>query len=239
VSGQCDQNLSGLEAFDISSGFNTLLIRMQTDFLQAGMPLKEASAAVLMAHGRGASAADMVSLAQSIIVPGVTYLAPQAPGFAWYPYPFLAPLEQNEPQLSESLSTLGRMIGFLEDSGLPAEKVLLLGFSQGACLSLEYAARNPRRFAGVAGLSGGLIGPPGSDLKHPGSLEGTPIFLGCSDIDPHIPKERVLESERILRGMGAEVTARLYPKMGHMVNEDEIDFVRRMVEQAANGDKIG
>jgi phospholipase/carboxylesterase len=199
------------------------------NILQAGAPLETASAAVVLLHGRGASAEDILTLAPELDAPGLAFLAPQAPGYTWYPYTFLAPLEQNEPHLSNALATVADVLASLERAGLGAENTLLLGFSQGACLASEYVARNARRYGGLAGLSGGLIGPDGTPRDYPGSLDGTPVFLGCSDPDPHIPTARVLETEQVLRGMGAAVTARLYPRMGHTINADEIAFVREMV----------
>ncbi len=128
---------------------------------------------------------------------------------------------------------LAGLLARITASGIPSERVILLGFSQGACLVLEYVARNPRRLGGVVGLSGGLMGPPGTPRKYRGSLEGTPIFLGCSDIDPHIPRERVAESAEVFRKLGAEVTERIYPGLGHTVNRDEIDFVRSLMAAVA------
>ena len=127
------------------------------------------------------------------------------------------------------LAVVGGLLDGLAESGIPAERTILLGFSQGACLVSEYAARNAQRYGGVVGLSGGLIGPDGTSREYPGSLEGTPVFLGCSDVDPHIPKERVLESAQVLGEMGGKVTLRLYPGMGHLVNEDEIEAVREQM----------
>lgn len=198
--------------------------------LPSSPPLDQARGALLLVHGRGATAESMLPLAEALDVPDLALVAPQAPGFAWYPYPFMSPIQQNEPHLSNALRTLDDLFRELSAAGLPPEKVLLIGFSQGACLASEYAARNARRYGGVAALSGGLIGPPGTPRNYPGSLGGTPVFLGCSDIDPHIPKERVLESEQVLRGLGADVTARIYPGMGHTINEDELAFLRTMAQ---------
>ncbi len=198
-----------------------------------GLPLAEAHAAMILVHGRGASARDILSLVPEIDQPGFTYFAPQAASFTWYPQSFLAPIAQNEPGLSSGLQVLADLVAHIEGAGLSAEQILLLGFSQGACLSLEFAARNARRYGGVAGLSGGLIGPDGTPGDYPGALEGTPIFLGCSDVDPHIPKARVLETAAVMEALGGSVTTRLYEGMGHLVNRDEIDFVRKMMEPLA------
>lgn len=199
--------------------------------LQRGQPLERAKLAMVMVHGRGASAEDILTLADDLHHPDFIYLAPQAAGYTWYPYPFLAPLERNEPWLSSALAGIASIMDTLMEKGLPAEKVILLGFSQGACLALEYVARNARRYGGLVGLSGGLIGPPGTPRNYMGSLESTPVFLGCSDSDPHIPKERVIESEEILSSLGGMVTTRLYPNQGHTVNQDEIEIVRLMMNE--------
>ena len=196
----------------------------------AGKPLEQAALAMVMAHGRGASAPDILTIATALQRPEVAYLAPQAESNAWYPYGFMSPIEQNQPWLDGALGAVDRVAGqALAAVGAP-ERLLLLGFSQGGCLMLEYAARNPRRYAGIAALSAGLIGPPGSSLDHQGSLDGTPAFLGCSDVDPHIPEERVLESAAALERQGAEVTVKLYPGLGHEVNEDELEHVRRLID---------
>lgn len=201
----------------------------------AGRPVSEASAAVVMVHGRGATAESILELRHELGRPDLAYVAPQAAGYTWYPYSFMAPMERNEPGLSSALARLGEVVEQLESQGIPAERIVLLGFSQGACLSLEFAARNPRRYGGIAGLSGGLIGPPGTPRDYPGSLAGTPVFLGCSDRDPHIPRERVDESAEVLREMGAEVTERIYPDMGHTVNEDELEHVRSLLAGLGEG----
>lgn len=198
-----------------------------------GRPPAEAAAAMVMVHGRGATAESILELAIELGRPDFAYLAPQAAGYSWYPYSFMAPMPQNEPGLSSGLARIGEALAHLEEQGIPPERTILLGFSQGACLSLEFAARNPRRYGGVMGLSGGLIGPPGTPRDYPGSLGATPVFLGCSDRDPHIPLARVEESAEVLAKMDGAVTKRIYPAMGHTVNEDELDFVRRLMAEVA------
>lgn len=197
--------------------------------LAAGEPLAKAHAAIILAHGRGAGAADILSVATEVMRPGIAYLAPQAAGGAWYPNPFTAPLESNEPYLSSALSVLAALLSRVEAS-IPDEQIILLGFSQGACLTLEFAARNARRYGGVVGLSGGLIGPEGTPRHYPGDFSRTPAFLGCSDVDPYIRKDRVIEAGEVFERMGAEVTMRLYPGMAHTVSEDELEEVRKIVE---------
>jgi predicted esterase len=197
--------------------------------LIAGEPLESAQAAMVMLHGRGASAEDILSLASELDRPGFAYLAPQATGNTWYPQSFLAPIEANEPWLSSALAVIDAVIAHVAAAGIAPERVMLLGFSQGACLSLEYVARHARRYGGVAGLSGGLIGPDGTPRDYQGSLAGTPVFLGCSDVDYHIPVERVHETADVLRRLGGEVTERIYPGMGHTVNQDEVAFVQAMM----------
>ena len=194
----------------------------------AGEPIASARAAVLMLHGRGASAVDILSLAGELEHPGFAYIAPEAAENAWYPNRFFVPVEHNEPWLSSALSFVGDVFSQIVDAGIPPERVILLGFSQGACLALEFAARNAQRYGGVVGLSGGLIGSDDTPRDYKGSLEHTPVFLGCSDVDVHIPKERVQHAAGILRDLGGNVTERLYPNMGHSVNHDEIKFVRGM-----------
>ena len=203
--------------------------------LAAGQPLERARAAMVMLHGRGATAQDILALADELAHPGFAYLAPQAAGGSWYPFGFMAPIEDNEPYLSSALATVASLVQQLEQAGIGAKKTMLLGFSQGACLTLEFVARNARRYGGVAGLSGGLIGPEGTSWNSKKSLAGTPILLACSDRDPHIPKERVLESADVLRRLGADVTARLYPELGHTVNQDELLRVRAMMDELGRG----
>ena len=204
---------------------------MQQDrLLTSGRDPSEARAAAILVHGRGGSAEGMLGLAAAIAVEDIAWLGPQAESGAWYPHSFMAAIESNEPWLSASLDLLDRLVARCGADGLPPERVALAGFSQGACLAAEYAARNARRYGGLVLLSGGLIGPPGTPREYPGSLSGTPVFLGCSDIDPHIPVERVRETARVLRSMGAEVDERIYPGLGHTVIGDEIDAARRILE---------
>jgi predicted esterase len=197
--------------------------------LQAGESLASARAAMILLHGRGATAGDIMTIASEVQRPGFAYLAPQAANNAWYPNPFTAPIESNEPYLSSALDMLAGLLNRVLET-VPAERVVLLGFSQGACLTLEFAARNARRYGAVVGLSGGLIGPDGTPRDYPGQFDATPVFLGCSDVDPHIPKQRVLETAEVFKAMGATVSVRLYPGMPHTVSEDELTVVRMLLE---------
>jgi len=194
---------------------------MTTMLRQGPAPAKARLTAILV-HGRGASASDIIGLASEIGADDVAFIAPDAPGRTWYPYSFLVPMDRNEPYLTRSLDLVGSIVDDLTRQGVERARIALAGFSQGACLSLEFAARHPGRYAGVIAFSGGLIGPPGTPRDYPGSFDGTPIFIGCSDADPHIPLERVHESTSVLRRMGAAVDERIYPGMGHLVSEDEI-----------------
>ena len=207
----------------------TQMIHQNQPALQAGVPLAQAKAAMILLHGRGASAEDILSLAREFTAPAVTFIAPQAAGHTWYPNRFIAPVSSNEPHLSAALETIDRIVSKLDDAGIAHERVFLAGFSQGACLALEYAARHPQRYAGVIALSGALIENGDQPRSYAGSLEGTPVFIGCSDADFHIPAPRVLRSEQLLRGMNASVVAKLYPHLGHTVNDDEIDAVNVMI----------
>ena len=192
---------------------------------------------MVMVHGRGATAESILTLVPALTIKGFAFLAPQAAGNTWYPNSFLAPIPSNEPGITSGLNAIADVIATITDSGIPLTRIMLLGFSQGACLSLEYAARNASRYGGITCLSGGLIGPEGTMRNYPGSFDGTPAFLGCSDIDGHIPALRVTESASVLRHMGANVTMKLYPGMGHLVNEDEIAAVNAMMEEVAAGAK--
>jgi len=195
----------------------------------AGTALDEAEAAVVLVHGRGATARSIVQMAGSFHRPGVAYLAPQATRNTWYPNPFTAPVESNEPGRTSGLQAITDAIGEATDAGMPTERVMLLGFSQGACLGSEFVARNPTRYGGLAALSGGLIGETIDVENYAGDLDRTPVFFGCSDVDPHIPEERVHESAAVFERLHADVTKRLYPGMGHTINEDEAEHVSGMV----------
>ena len=202
----------------------------------AGQPLlhhgpapADARLTVLLVHGRGDSAAGILGLAEHFNADDIAWLAPQAAGHAWYPYSFLAPLAQNQPGLDSGLRILGTLVGDLERQGIAPDRIVLMGFSQGACLAQEFAARHARRYGAIVGLSGGLIGPPGTPRDYAGDFAGTPVFLGCSDVDSHIPVERVHESAAVFRRMGAEVDERIYPGMGHTVNRDELDAVAALL----------
>jgi len=203
--------------------------------LVAGAPLAEARAAMILVHGRGGTAESMLPLANAIGRGDIAYRAPQALGNTWYPYPFLAPLDRNEPYLSSALAVLEALVAQLADEGVATNRVAIVGFSQGACLATEFAARRARRYGFIAALTGGLIGPPGTPRTYTGSLEATPVFLGCSDIDPHIPLQRVDETADVLAALGADVDKRIYADMGHVVNDDEIDVLRALLDRLASG----
>lgn len=207
----------------------TLAYHQDQPIYRAGESLETARAVMLMLHGRGATAQDILSLTQELPRDGFCFLAPQAANATWYPYRFMEPMDKNEPWLSSALNLLDAIVQRVKDANIPNEKIFLLGFSQGACLATEYAARHAYKYGGIIGLSGGLIGPDGTPRDYFGSFDGTPVFLGCSDVDFHIPKERVLETRDVLTRMGAEVTMRLYPNMDHTVNRDELEFVAGMM----------
>jgi len=200
---------------------------------KAGASPEEADVAMILVHGRGASADSMLLFADEFDRSNIHYRAIQADRHTWYPNSFLAPREQNQPGISSGLQAIYDELKTLNESGIATKKIMLLGFSQGACLSSEFAARHPQRFGGLAILSGGLIGPEVSLDNYSGSFEGTPFFMGCSDYDPHIPQERVHDTAKILEALGADVTKKIYPGMGHTVNEDEIGHVRQMLDKLA------
>lgn len=200
----------------------------------AGAALGTGAAVMILVHGRNASARNILDVARALDRPRFTYIAPEADRNAWYPNSFMAPVEMNEPGRSSGLAVIRTLLEQVEDAGVPRERVMLLGFSQGACLAAEFAWRHPARYGGVVVYSGGLIGPPGTRWSPGGdSLAGTPVFLGCSDVDPHIPRERVDETARAFEALEAHVTTRIYPGMGHLVNEDELEQTRAMMDRVA------
>ena len=199
--------------------------------MTAGRPLDEAAAAVILVHGRGGSASGILDLARYLDHPDLAYLAPQAAGSTWYPQSFLAALAANQPYLDSALAALARLLERVETGGIPPERTVLVGFSQGACLALEFVARHTRRYGGVAGFSGGLIGPEGMSRTDTGDLAATPVFLGCSDVDPHIPLARVHSSAATLSALGADVTTRIYPGMDHTINQDELTHLTEMLDR--------
>lgn len=194
--------------------------------LRFGKPLSEARGAVILVHGRGSSAEDIAGLADALPGAGLAFLAPSAEGGTWYPERFFVPLEANEPWLSSALGVIDRLASEARAAGVAPERVGFIGFSQGACLALEYAARHPLRHAFVAGLSGALIGPLGTP-RPPGDLRGTPVLLGCAERDPHIPLEYVTQSAETLKGLGAEVTKLIFPGGSHAVFPEEIEWLGR------------
>ncbi len=203
--------------------------------LRRGEPLESATAAMIMIHGRGSTAENMLKFANQFKEINLSYLAPQASSRTWYPYNFIRPIPENEPGISSGIMVIHKLVESVEAAGIPREKIVVLGFSQGACLSLEFAARYPCRYGGIVGLSGGLFGPIGTLVNYPGNLLGTPVFLGCSDNDPHIPVQRVRESSTVFQRMGASVTERIYPGANHVINQDEVNYVRTLLLSLTGG----
>ena len=209
--------------------FNGADAHAGTPVLAAGPDPLEADATLVLVHGRGAAAEGMLRVHRALGLERLAALAPQAAGNAWYPQSFLAPLESNQPNLDSALRRLDRLVRELVERGVAAERIALLGFSQGACLVTELVGRHPRRYGAVMGLCGGLIGPPGTSRDYQGSLDGTPVFLGASDPDSHVPFERVEETAAVLERMGARVELRRYPDMPHAINDDELDACRALM----------
>ena len=199
----------------------------------AGVPLARARVAVVMVHGRGAGPANILDLVPRIGHPHAAFLAPAATGGTWYPKSFMAATEENEPGISSGIAVVHSLIAEIMDAGIPDERIVVLGFSQGACLACTAAQRRPARYGGVIAFSGGLIGPPGTTWSEQGDFQSTPVFFGCSDADAHVPEPRVRESAAVFQRMGADVTTRIFPGMGHLVNEDEASFARDLLAQLA------
>ena len=206
------------------------MIHNPNNFITAGVPLEEARRIMILVHGRGGSAQEILSLRQQLDTPGFAFLAPQAANNTWYPHSFMAPMTDNEPYLSSALEVLGSLHGRLQsDYNVKSTQIYWLGFSQGACLTLEFVARNATAYGGVFGLSGGLIGPLETPRNYPGEFAQTPVFLGCSDRDSHIPKARVEESAEVFGRLGASVTMKLYPNFPHSINEDELSVINSLI----------
>jgi len=205
----------------------------------AGPAAEQARAVLVMLHGRGGSAESILSLYPRLHVPHAAAIAPQAANNSWYPQTFLAPIENNQPHLDSALRRIDALLGDLVGRGIPMERIALLGFSQGACLAAEYVARRPRRYGAIMLLTGGLIGPPGTPRDYSGSLEGTPVFLGTSDPDPHVPPERVEETADVLRRMGGAVELRRYPGLPHTINQDELAACRALIEAISGNPEMG
>jgi len=201
----------------------------------AGAPLGESPVVMILVHGRNAAPANILSFVPAFARPDITYLAPAAADRTWYPLSFMAEREKNDPGISSGLWVLEQLVDRVARSGIRPERVVLLGFSQGACLTAEFAASHAGRYGGVVLYSGGLIGPPGTTWSYSGSFAESPVFLGSSDVDAHVPQARVDESAAVFRRMGAAVTERIYPGMGHLVNEDEIAFTRALLDEISDG----
>jgi len=206
----------------------------QKNVLKAGKSIDQANKALVLLHGRGATAQDILSLSGYLTVEGYALVAPQATNHTWYPYSFLAPAAQNEPWLSSAIDLVGSVVADLEAQGIASENIYLLGFSQGACLTLEFAARKAKRYGGLVAFTGGLIGDTLDLSRYSGDFAGTPVFLGTSDPDMHVPVSRVLESAQQLRAMNAEVTEKIYTNMGHTISDDEVREVNRLIFNTAN-----
>jgi predicted esterase len=201
----------------------------------AGAPLGKSPVAMILVHGRNALPANILSFVPAFGRLDITYLAPGAAGGTWYPLSFMADREKNEPGISSGVWVLEQLVQHVVRAGVRKDRIVLLGFSQGACLTSQFAASHADRYGGVVLYSGGLIGPPGTTWNYPGSFGGTPVFLGCSDVDAHVPKTRVDESAAVFQRMGATVTEQIYPGMGHLVNEEEIAFTRTLLDEITGG----
>lgn len=205
---------------------------------RSGSDPKNAAVGVVLVHGRGATAESILHLGSELALEDIAYVAPQADGNSWYPNSFLAPLQANEPGITNGITKVLDCVAILEEAGIPPRSIVLIGFSQGACLVSETVARNPRRYGGLVVFSGGLIGngeiqgaspPVDKTFEYDGSLEHTPVFIGCSDVDPHIPVERVRQTAEVFRALSANVELRIYEGMGHTINRDELDYSRSLL----------
>jgi predicted esterase len=198
---------------------------------RAGPPVDRAAGVLVLLHGRGATAEDILELDRALDLESLAAVAPQAAGNTWYPHSFLAPLQSNQPYLDSALALVESVVQGLLAAGVQGTRIALLGFSQGACLACEFAARHPRRYGAVIAFTGGLIGPEGTPRDDPGSLDATPIFLGSSDPDPHVPFTRVLETQVVFERMGARVEIRRYFGMPHTINDEELAIAREYLQR--------
>jgi predicted esterase len=213
---------------------------------EAGVALGQARAVVIMVHGRNAAPANILDLARRLERPALTYLAPAAAGGTWYPYSFMADIDSNEPGISSGIAVLHALVTRVEHAGIPKSRIVLAGFSQGACLTSEFAIRHPARYGGVLIFTGGAIGPAGTTWNPPSpgargargfggqAFDGTPVFIGCSDRDAHVPEARARETAEVFARLGADVTLRIYPGMGHVVNDDEIAFAQGLLDAVSS-----
>lgn len=204
---------------------------LEQPVIRRGVPLKESRAAVIMMHGRNRTTEDILGLVDRINLPEVHYLAPQAAENSWYPSGFTAPLEENEPYLSDALDCCHARVSMLVEQGVPKSKIIWLGFSQGACLTAEYTVRHPDEYGGIVLYTGGVIGPGGTTWNKGGSFQGTPVFLGSSDIDSWVPESRVHATAAVFKQMGAKTTTEIYKGMDHLINDEEVMHARRMIER--------
>jgi len=211
---------------------NTIVPHTGETILYLGAELKNAKKAMIMIHGRGADAQSMSGLYEHFMHPDIIYVIPQATGFTWYPYRFIEARESNEPGISSALTLINAIITALNNLGIATSDIFLLGFSQGACLALDYSARYPEKYAGIFCLSGGLIGKAITPDDYSGDMKQTTVFLGCSESDFHIPEERVHQSSGIMKSLNADVTNRIYPNLGHTINRDELEFITSVLNKS-------
>lgn len=204
-------------------------MKHQFDIITTGVPLQDAEKALIMIHGRGGSATDILSIASHLQVADYALLAPQATAHSWYPHSFIAPVEDNEPSLSSALAVIGKTVEKAMDAGIKTEHIYFFGFSQGACLSLEFLARNARAYGGAVAIIGGLIGEEINRTNYGGNFHKTPIFIGTSNPDFHVPIQRVYATESILKEMDADVTLKVYDNFGHTIHPEEVEWANRLV----------
>ena len=199
------------------------------NILEGGLPVEEAAKVMIMIHGRGADARSIMDMKDYLNLNNFALLAPQATSSTWYPYSFLSPVDSNEPWLSSAIHIVHSLIDDVTGKGIPAENIYLMGFSQGACLTLEASARKAQRYGGIIAFTGGLIGKYIDPKNYSGNFQGTPVFIGCGDTDPHVPLHRVKESTIELTKLGAAVTEKIYPGIPHTIVQDEINWVNEHI----------